>query len=236
MFRGPLIEIIQLLFKNNRTASDLISVTISLFSVLVILFVIFPLRNYARGLAAKKLGDDTAERCGMLTLNPLSHIDPIGAAAMLICRIGWTKPVPIDIRRCHKVSQKKAAVIISIAGPAASIILAYILEIIAKLVILGANADNMMVAYYIVLGIEYTVQISIFLAVFHLIPIPPFDGYNILSGFLPHKVSYFMMRNQRIIYWVFFALLVFGFLDVPLSLITEGIIWLLDKASFFIPV
>ena len=225
MFKGPLIEIIQLIFKSNRTNWDIISVVLSLFSVLIILFVIFPLRNCGRGLVAKILGDDTPERSGMLTLNPI---------AMLVCRIGWTKPMPIDIRRCTKVSQKKAVVLVSLAGPVANILLAYVLTIIYKIVMLSAGADNM-TAVYISLGLLYTIQISVFLAVFNLVPIPPFDGFNVLACFLPGKAVYFMQKNQQIFYWVFFALLIFGVLDVPLGAATNGIIWLLEKASFFIP-
>lgn len=234
MFKGPLIEIIQLIFKSNRTDWDIINVVLSLFSVLIILFVIFPLRNCGRGLVAKLLGDDTPERSGMLTLNPIVHLDLIGALAMLICRIGWTKPMPIDIRRCTKVSQKKAVVLISLAGPVTNILLAYVLTIIYKIVMLSASTDNL-TAVYIGLGLLYTIQISVFLAVLNLVPIPPLDGFNVLAYFLPGKAVYFMQKNQQIFYWVFFALLIFGVLDVPLGAATNGIIWLLEKASFFIP-
>ncbi len=234
MFKGPLIEIIQLIFKSNRTNWDIINVVISLFSVLIILFVIFPLRNCGRGLVAKLLGDDTPERSGMLTLNPIVHLDLIGALAMLVCRIGWTKPMPIDIRRCTKVSQKKAVVLISLAGPVTNILLAYVLTIIYKIVMLSAGVNNI-TAMYAGIGLLYTIQISVFLAVLNLVPIPPLDGFNVLAYFLPGKAVYFMQKNQQILYWVFFGLLIIGVLDIPLSAATNGIIWLLDKASFFIP-
>ncbi len=234
MFKGPLIEIIQLIFKSNRTNWDIINVVISLFSVLIILFVIFPLRNCGRGLVAKLLGDDTPERSGMLTLNPIVHLDLIGALAMLVCRIGWTKPMPIDIRRCTKVSQKKAVVLISLAGPVTNILLAYVLTIIYKIVMLSAGVNNI-TAMYVGIGLLYTIQISVFLAVLNLVPIPPLDGFNVLAYFLPGKAVYFMQKNQQIFYWVFFGLLIIGVLDIPLSAATNGIIWLLDKASFFIP-
>ena len=88
---------------------------------------------------------------------------------------------------------------------------------------------------YVVMGLCYTATINVYLGVFNLIPIPPFDGFNILASFLPGKAVYFMQKNQQVIYWVFFALLVFGALDIPLGAASNGIIWLLDKASFFIP-
>lgn len=231
MFRGPLLEIFSLIFSGNPTQSQVISCVLSVFSVLVIIFVVFPIHECAHGLMAKILGDDTAERQGRLTLNPFAHIDPFGALAMFICRIGWAKPTPVDIRLCNKVKPRTALALTSLAGPLANVLLGYVLLIAEKLVLVYGTGDA---SFYVALGLYYTVQINIYLAVFNLVPIPPFDGFNILSSFLPGKAVYFMQKNQQIIYWVFFALLVFGVLDLPLGAASNGIIWLLDKASSFI--
>lgn len=184
---------------------------------------------------AKILGDDTAERQGRLTLNPFAHIDPFGALAMFICRIGWAKPTPVNIRNCTKVKQRTALALTSLAGPLANILLSYILIIIAKIVLVSSVGNVSDVVLYVVMALCYTATINVFLGVFNLIPIPPFDGFNILSSFLPGKAVYFMQKNQQVIYWVFFALLIFGALDVPLGAASNGIIWLLNKASFFVP-
>lgn len=231
MFRGPLLEIFSLLFSGNPSQSQIISCVLSVFSVLVIIFVVFPIHECAHGLMAKILGDDTAERQGRLTLNPFAHIDPFGALAMFICRIGWAKPTPVDLRRCTKVKPRTALALTSLAGPLANVLLSYILVIAYKIVMINMTS---MAMYYVALGLLYTAQINIYLAVFNLVPIPPFDGFNILSSFLPGKAVYVMQRNQQIIYWVFFALLVFGILDVPFGLASDGIMWLLDKGSFFV--
>lgn len=228
MFRGPLLEIFSLLFSGNPSQSQIISCVLSVFSVLVIIFVVFPIHECAHGLMAKILGDDTAERQGRLTLNPFAHIDPFGALAMFICRIGWAKPTPVDLRRCTKVKPRTALALTSLAGPLANVLLSYILVIAYKIVMFNMTSN------YVALGLLYTARINIYLAVFNLVPIPPFDGFNILSSFLPGKAVYFMQRNQQIIYWVFFALLVFGMLDVPFGLASNGIMWLLDKGSFFV--
>lgn len=231
MFRGPLLEIFSLLFSGNPSQSQIISCVLSVFSVLVIIFVVFPIHECAHGLMAKILGDDTAERQGRLTLNPFAHIDPFGALAMFICRIGWAKPTPVNLRNCTKVKQRTALALTSLAGPLANVLLSYILVIAYKIVMFNMTS---MAMYYVALGLLYTAQINIYLAVFNLVPIPPFDGFNILSSFLPGKAVYVMQRNQQIIYWVFFALLVFGILDVPFGLASNGIMWLLDKGSFFV--
>lgn len=228
MFRGPLLEIFSLLFSGNPSQSQIISCVLSVFSVLVIIFVVFPIHECAHGLMAKILGDDTAERQGRLTLNPFAHIDPFGALAMFICRIGWAKPTPVNLRNCTKVKQRTALALTSLAGPLANVLLSYILVIAYKIVMFNMTSN------YVALGLLYTARINIYLAVFNLVPIPPFDGFNILSSFLPGKAVYFMQRNQQIIYWVFFALLVFGMLDVPFGLASNGIMWLLDKGSFFV--
>lgn len=232
MFRGPLLELFALLFSGNPSSGAVISVVLSVFSVLVIIFVVFPIHECAHGFMAKMLGDDTAEHAGRLTLNPFAHIDPFGALAMFICNIGWAKPTPVDIRRCRKVKPRTALALTSLAGPMANVLLGYILIIASKLVAMNLTSD---VAYYVLEGLLITVDINIYLAVFNLVPIPPFDGFNILSSFLPTKAVYVMQRNQQIIYWAFFALLIFGALDIPLGYATNGIIWLLYKASFFIP-
>lgn len=233
MLKGPLIQIFELLFSGSKTQSDVITCVLSVFAVLVIIFVVFPIHECAHGAMAKVLGDDTAERQGRLTLNPLAHIDPFGALAMFICNIGWAKPTPVNIRNCTKVKPRTALALTSLAGPLANVLLGYVLMIVCKIVALNITSD---VAYYVYIGLYYTMEINIYLAVLNLIPVPPFDGYNILASFLPSKALYFMHRNSQIIYWIVFALLVFGVLSVPINYISSGIIWLLDKASFFISV
>ncbi len=184
MFRGPLLEIFSLIFSGNPSQQQIISCVLSVFSVLVIIFVVFPIHECAHGLMAKILGDDTAERQGRLTLNPFAHIDPFGALAMFICRIGWAKPTPVNIRNCTKVKQRTALALTSLAGPLANILLSYILIIIAKIVLVSSVGNVSDVVLYVVMALCYTATINVFLGVFNLIPIPPFDGFNILSSLL----------------------------------------------------
>ena len=186
MFRGPLIELFMLLFSGSVTESQVVSVVLSIFSVLVIIFVVFPIHECAHGLMAKILGDDTAERQGRLTLNPFAHIDVMGAVMMMLFRIGWAKPTPVDIRRCNKVKPRAALALTSLAGPLANILLSYIMIIAYKLVLMNLTSTT---GAYIALGLYYTAQINVYLAVFNLVPIAPFDGFNILASFLPGKAA-----------------------------------------------
>ncbi|MGN1423370.1 MAG: site-2 protease family protein [Oscillospiraceae bacterium] len=228
--RGPIFELFDLITGRG----DIITVVISFFSVFVIIFVVFPIHECAHAFVARWLGDDTAERQGRLTLNPLRHIDPMGALAMCLCNIGWAKPTPVDIRKCRKTSMRTANVLVSIAGPLSNILLSLLFIIVEKLIVIVVGENITTTVFYVMLALNYTAQINIYLAVFNLIPVPPFDGYHVLASFLPAKAVAFMERNGRIIYWVVFFLIITRVLSVPLGIAANGIYWLLDKLTFFL--
>ena len=212
---------------------DLIEVIIRFFSVFVIIFLCFPIHECAHALVAKILGDDTAERQGRVTLNPLAHIDPMGAICMCICCIGWAKPTPVELRNCRKVNVRTANVLVSLAGPLSNILLALVMMIIYKvLIVAGVVTSETML--YVMLGLSQIIQINIFLGIFNLIPIPPFDGYHILASFLPAKALYFMEKNGQIIHFIVFVLLISNVLDVPLLFLQNGVWRFLDLITKFI--
>lgn len=221
------------LFDYFMGKGDLLEVIIRFFSVFVIIFLCFPIHECAHALVAKILGDDTAERQGRVTLNPLAHIDPMGAICMCICCIGWAKPTPVDLRNCRKTSMRTANVLVSLAGPLSNILLALVVMIIYKiLIVTGALAGD--TAIYIMLGLSQIIQINIFLGIFNLIPIPPFDGYHILSSFLPAKALYFMEKNGQIIHFIVFVLLISNALDKPLMFLENAVWTFLDLITRFI--
>ena len=194
--------------------------------------VLNPIHECAHALTAKLLGDDTAEKRGRVTLNPFAHIDPMGAVLMFLCRFGWADPVPVDLRKCRKVSMRTANILVSLAGPVSNILMALVIIIITKLIWLAAPDNETM--YIISMGLYLTARISLNLAVFNLIPIPPLDGYHVLSTFLSPKAMAFVERNAHIIRWVMLFLLVGGLLSVPLSYASNGLLFLLDKLTFFL--
>lgn len=228
MFRGPIYD----LFGFIRGEESIQMVIISFFSVLVIIMVLNPIHECAHALTAKLLGDDTAEKRGRVTLNPFAHIDPMGAVLMFLCRFGWADPVPVDLRKCRKVSMRTANVLVSLAGPVSNILMSLIIIIIAKLIWLAAPGSETM--YIICMGLYLTARISLNLAVFNLIPIPPLDGYHVLSTFLSPRAMAFVERNAHIIRWVMLFLLVGGLLSIPLSYASDGLFFLLDKLTFFL--
>ncbi len=234
--KGPLFELMDVFAANPvYRQAEVIECVISFFTVAIIVFVVFPLRECARGYVAKLIGDDTGEREGRLTLNPFSHIDPRGAFFLCITCIGWSKTMPINYNRCTKVKPRTAVILTSLAGPVASILLSYITMIISKLLFMAAiDSASFEMMYYISMGLSQITLINVSLAVLHLLPIPPFDGSKILCCFLPPKGVIFMERYGQMINLIFFVALILGFLDIPLSLLDYGLIWLLDAASFFV--
>lgn len=220
--RGPLFYLIDFF-----TGAQPIQMFIySLFGVLAFLFICIPVHECAHAFVAKRLGDDTAERRGRLTLNPFAHIDLIGVVMMFVCSIGWAKPTPVDLRRCNKVKMRTANVLVSAAGPLSNLIMAFLFTLICRLLLVLSIKNANITLYQIAQIVLYIANLNAFLAVFNLIPVPPFDGYHILASFLPAKALAFMERNGQIIHLVLLILLVSGYASIPIG-------WLSDKIMEF---
>lgn len=225
--KGPLLMLI--------SGEDMTTVILSFFSVFVLLFLCFPFRAYMKCWVAKKLGDDTAESMGRYTLNPLVHIDLMGALCMMLCCFGWSKPTPINISRCRKYSIRKSAFLISLMGIVSLIILGLILIIIAKvLLVIFASSAAIETVYLVSSALSQAALISVYIAVLNLLPVPGFDGYVLIQGILPRNAAIFVERNANIINLIVLVLLVSGILTVPLSILSSIIYLGLDLITFWI--
>ncbi len=146
------------------------------------------LHEYAHGWVAWRLGDPTAKNMGRLTLNPISHLDPIGAVAFIILNFGWAKPVPVNPRYFRNPIRGMCWV--AAAGPITNLILAVFSAIFCKMLLhllATTEPSALMEATAIpLLGMLYSsVWINLVLCVFNLLPVPPLDGSRILTGILP---------------------------------------------------
>ena len=135
--------------------------------------------EYAHGLAAYKLGDNTARSQGRLTINPAAHVDPVGLILLFLAGFGWAKPVPINPLN-FKGDMRRGVLLVSLAGPATNMLLAIAAAVIYRVL------SGLQLPYFTEI-IFYIIYINVVLAVFNLIPVPPLDGSKILAGLLPGR-------------------------------------------------
>jgi Zn-dependent protease len=140
--------------------------------------------EFAHAYMAYKLGDETAARMGRLTINPIAHIDPMGALMILFVGFGWAKPVPVNSMNLR--NPRTDMMKVAFAGPASNLLLALVGGIIIR--IMGFQSYyGLMVGGVIPQLLAFFVQINIMLAVFNMIPIPPLDGSQIFAGIIARK-------------------------------------------------
>jgi Zn-dependent protease len=147
--------------------------------VIPLLFSII-IHEVAHGWVAYRMGDSTAKDMGRLTLNPLKHLDPFGTLMLFIVGFGWAKPVPVNFYNLHP--RRKGLILVSSAGIAANILLAFLFEMLLKVIPVRYAGTWVIMVYFMV-------QINITLAALNLIPIPPLDGSKILLGIFPNQTS-----------------------------------------------
>lgn len=183
----------------------------------------------SHGFVAYKLGDPTAKRQGRLSLNPLKHIDVFGLVMMAVFKFGWAKPVPVDMRYFKK--PKTGMAIVALAGPISNILLAYIALVIRAIVIFflyGTTVGSILISF-----LEYVALLSIGLAIFNIIPIPPLDGSKVLNAVLPNRIYYKLMRYEQIGMILLLIIMYLGVLDTPLFTARTFVTNLLSRLAWF---
>ena len=176
--------------------------------------------EFCHGYAAYRLGDPTAARMGRLTLNPLAHLDPVGALMLLVFRFGWAKPVPIEPR--HFRYPRRDMVIVSLAGSAGNFLTAVICGLLVRL-LPGPFMAFPALGRFIVLMI----LINLGLGVFNLIPIPPLDGSKLLYVLLPPRWMRGFFWLERYGFFVLMILLVLGVVQAVMNPIIRGLLYLI---------
>ena len=206
-----------------------INTIMSFMARVFVVFCTLPIHEYAHAYVATKLGDDTPRLKGRLTLNPLAHLDIMGAVMIFLVGFGYAKPVPVNPRRFKNLRGGMA--LTALAGPLSNIVMAIIFMFLSNIFsAVTIYTNGMIVAQVAMLFFTFAAQINVSLAIFNLIPIPPLDGSRIISLLIPAKYYYKIIQYERYIIIAVFALIVFGVLDIPLSYLTgyvmQGISWL----------
>ena len=189
---------------------------------LPIIFLIISMHETAHGFVAYKMGDNTAKNMGRLTLNPIKHMDILGAICMLLFGFGWAKPVPVNPMNFKK--RDKGMVLTALAGPVSNMLMALLGVILWTALkaynvipptVWGGFIDRFLIIF---------VMLNVAFAVFNLLPIPPLDGSKIIEPLLPPKTRIWMGRNEWVFSLVLVVLVLFGALTPVLGKLNE---WML---------
>jgi Zn-dependent protease len=190
--------------------------------VFVILVFSLTIHEMAHAWTADRLGDPTARLLGRVSLNPVVHADLIGTVVFPLMAlvsgvplIGWAKPVPVNIRLLRH--QRRDYVLVAAAGPASNLVLAFAAATVMSLVARDA-VDGPIVPVVLTSLLAGAVQINLLLAVFNMIPIPPLDGGNVLSGLLPRDLAAGFDRIRPYGFLILYALVLtdgYRYLVVP---------------------
>ena len=213
-----------------QTSQIIVYIVVLVFSVII--------HEISHAVSALWRGDDTAQKLGRITLNPIPHLDLIGSiilpAVMLLTGssflFAWAKPVPINFLRLK--NQKTDIPLVSLAGPLSNILLALISALIISIIIKTAILFPNLIPPASAAVIEFLdimIRVNIILAVINLMPIPPLDGSKILTFFMPRelalKIIYLNPQICFIVLIVFLMTGILGRLIAPVIMVFQSLIY-----------
>lgn len=195
---------------------DMLLAIIVILSRCFVVFCCMPIHELSHGLAANRLGDDTARLQGRLTLNPFAHLDLIGTLMIFLVGIGYANPVPVNPAKFKHPRRDMA--LVALAGPISNIILGCVWIFLAYGV--ARIGGGTVVADAVFYFFYYAASVNVSLAVFNLFPIPPLDGSKVLASVLPDKIYFKYMKYERYIMIALMLALFMGVLNGPISVVS----------------
>jgi Zn-dependent protease len=193
-----------------------------IFIEFIVLLFSLTVHEAAHALTADRLGDPTARLLGRVSLNPAVHVDPIGTVVFpLIAMItnvpvlGWAKPVPVNITRLQG-HWKRKYMLIAAAGPASNLVLAVIASLLLRFVPVSGDLEVATLTP-VAAVLRQVVGLNVLLAVFNMIPVPPLDGGNVLSGLLRGSASEMFDRLRPYGFLILYGLMFSGILTMIIS-------------------
>ncbi len=212
-----------------RGDMEFLELVILIGSICFVVFCATPLHEFAHAFVAVKLGDDTPRLRGRLTINPMAHIDWIGAIMIFLFGFGYAKPVEVRMR--HFKKPKRDMAIVALAGPVCNLLQSFVFLFLRAACTFGAYKFQNEALAYMGIFFLYAAAININLGVFNLLPIPPLDGSRLATALLPSKYYYKIMQYERYIMIGLFVLLFTGILTTPLSFISSLILGLFSNIT-----
>jgi Zn-dependent protease len=188
---------------------------------IIALVVGLTFHEFSHAAVADSLGDHRPRAMGRLTLNPLPHIDPLGAIMLVVAGFGWAKPVminPVALR-----NGRTGLAMVAAAGPIANVVVAVLAAVLFRVLDLAGIGGTTAMTI-----IAWVVLLNMVLAVFNLLPIPPLDGYNVALAFLPPRQALFLSRYGQYGIFVLLGLVVLNYVGSPI----DPLGWILGIASF----
>ena len=192
----------------------------------LMVFTVFPIRQYARNWMAVKLGDDTPEREGKLTLNPLAHVDLFGIIFMILIGFGWGRSATINPSNFKCKNKKLGMIAVSLAGPVSNLLFAFVMSFLYTLAYQFKWSETASTI------IQYMMILNLNLALFLLLPVPGFDGGDILMQFIPGKILWKIAPYLRYISLGIIILILFGPLRGLISTAVSYVAYFMVSVSY----
>ena len=189
--------------------------------------------EFAHGWAAYKMGDPTAKFQGRLTINPAAHIDPVGLVALMFCGFGWGKPV--DVNPGNFKDRRKGEIIVSLAGVVTNFLIAIITGFVIKIVLNvggGAFAASGL-GEIVVTVLILVIQINLVLMIFNLIPVPPLDGFTVVTEIFNLRYTNLYNTMVRYGYFILLALILFNVTSMIISPCVSGLMSLITNVIIY---
>lgn len=177
------------MFWNGRIVDKLIMIPIVLIAL--------TFHEFSHGWVSSRLGDPTPRLTGRLSLNPMAHLDPVGALLMVLTGFGWAKPVEIDAR--YYKNPKVGMAITAAAGPLSNLLMAFVSMLIYTGFFILNYRTGLFSGAIPVIGsfLARFAQVNLCFMVFNLIPIPPLDGSRVLGIFLSNRAYFRLQQYER---------------------------------------
>lgn len=164
---------------------------------LLVVVLCIPIHEWAHGWVASLLGDTTPEQEGRLSLNPFTHLDPVGTLLILTTGFGWGRAARVNPYLMRKAPSPRAGMALSaLAGPFSNLVQAVVLAVILRLGVMQMAYSSLQ--QWVAQVIFYAIAVNIGLIVFNMLPIPPLDGSRVLAGIAPPSLADFIESLEPI--------------------------------------